>query len=55
MFDTSEYYGGTYPSPPEEYEEKEEEEFDMGTYIDYCYENYRDSLYEREESDNNVE
>ena len=48
MFDTEEYYGGTYPDPPE-YDEEHEEEFDMGDYIDYCYENYRDSLLESEE------
>lgn len=51
MFDTSEYYGGTYPSPCEE--EEEQEEFDMGDYIDYCYENYRDELLMRGVEDNN--
>ena len=40
--DTSEYYGGTYPSPYDEDEDEREEEFDYGDYIDYCYESYRD-------------
>jgi hypothetical protein len=48
MFETEEYYGGTYESPLE-HEEEREEDFDMGDYIDYCYENYRDSLLESEE------
>ena len=42
MFDTEEYYGGTYPSPLED--EEMEKDFDYGAYIDYCYENYKDSL-----------
>lgn len=44
MFDTSEYYGGTYPSPYEEDEDEREEEFDYGDYIDYCYECYKDDV-----------
>lgn len=42
MIDTSEYYGGLYESPSEL--EEEQEEFDMGDYIDYCYENYKDEM-----------
>lgn len=47
MFDTSEYYGGTYPSPVED-EEEREEDFDYGDYIDYCYENYKDKMLMKE-------
>ena len=51
MFDTEEYYGGTYPSP---FEDEEQEDFDYGAYIDYCYENYKDNMLMKEmEEDNN--
>ena len=49
-FDTEEYYGGTYESPLE-YEELEED-FDMGDYIDYVYESYKDELLSRGVEDN---
>lgn len=42
--DTSEYYGGTYPSPPEDYDEEEKEE--------EWEDNYEDWLLEQEEEDN---
>ena len=50
--DMCEYYGGTYPSPPED-DEEEKEEFDYDDYIDYCYESYRDNLL-TEEIDNEI-
>ena len=52
MFDTSEYYGGTYPSPCEDDEEREED-FDYGDYIDYVYDRYRDEMMMREMEENN--
>ena len=52
MFDTSEYYGGTYPSPYED-EDEREEDFDYGDYIDYCYELYKDRLLEQEWEERN--
>lgn len=52
MFDTEEYYGGTYPSPYEEDEDEREEEFDYGDYIDYCYECYKDEMLMRGVEDN---
>ena len=41
--DTSEYYGGTYLSPPEP-DEPEWENFDYGDYIDHCYELEKDRI-----------
>lgn len=46
MIDTNEYYGGTYPSPYEDMEERED--FDYGDYIDYVYESYKDEMMVRE-------
>ena len=46
MIDTSEYYGGTYPSPYED--EEYNEDFDYGDYIDYVYESYKDEMMMRE-------
>lgn len=43
MFDTEEYYGGCYDSP-EEFEEEDEEEFDMGDYIDYYYDSFKEEM-----------
>ena len=52
MFDTEEYYGGTYPSPYEDDEDEREEEFDYGDYIDYYYDSFKEEMLMRGVEDN---
>lgn len=49
--DTSEYYGGTYPSPPEDYDE-DKQEVDYDDYLDYLSDYYTEEyLLNRMEDD----